>query len=98
MYYVYVLFDAFGVPRYVGKGKGNRWLIHERYTDPNNWMKNEFIEQTWIILGEIPKIKIQDKDVLVSPMNRQDPERLPDYKVLSRNSQTQNSTANPNVK
>jgi hypothetical protein len=43
-------------------------------------------------------IKIQDKGAFVSPMNHQDPERLPDYKVLSRNSQTRNSTANPNVK
>lgn len=57
-YYIYILFDAFGVPRYVGKGRGDRWLMHERRTDPHNWMKNEFIEQAWLILEEVPKIKV----------------------------------------
>jgi hypothetical protein len=59
-FYVYVLFDWLGIPRYVGKGKGDRWLIHERRSDPSNQMKNEFIEQTWFILGEVPKVKIQE--------------------------------------
>lgn len=58
IYYVYILFDWLGIPRYVGKGKGRRWYKHERSTDTINWMKNEFIEQTWMMLGEIPKIKI----------------------------------------
>lgn len=58
IYYVYVLFDWLGVPRYIGKGKGRRWLKHETATDPINWMKNEFIDQTWTVLGEIPKIKV----------------------------------------
>jgi hypothetical protein len=60
VYYVYVLFDWFGSPRWVGKGKKGRWLKHERHSDPRNWMKNEFIERTWIMLGEIPKIKVQE--------------------------------------
>lgn len=61
VFYVYVLFDAFGVPRYVGKGKDDRWIMHERYSDPKNWMKNEFIERTWILLDEIPKIKVREE-------------------------------------
>lgn len=36
VFYVYVLFDWRGIPRYVGKGKGNRWLDHERKSDPKN--------------------------------------------------------------
>jgi hypothetical protein len=60
IYYVYVLFDWLGIPRYVGKGKGKRDIKHERYTDPANWRKNEFIEQTWIMLDEIPKVRIQN--------------------------------------
>ncbi len=58
IYYVYILFDWMGIPRYVGKGHGNRWNGHEKSSDPNNQMKNEFIEHTWMMLGEIPKIKI----------------------------------------
>lgn len=59
-YYVYVLFDWQGVPRYIGKGKRARWNWHENRSDPYNWMKNEFIEQTFIMLGEIPKIKVRE--------------------------------------
>lgn len=60
IFYVYCLFDWLGVPRYIGKGHGNRWLSHEASSDQINWMKNEFIEQTWTVLGEIPKIKIHE--------------------------------------
>lgn len=59
-FYVYVLFDWLGIPRYVGKGKGDRWAYHERYSDPRNWLKNEFIERTWTMLGEVPKIKVAE--------------------------------------
>jgi len=59
-YYVYILFDWRGIPRYVGKGKRYRWNQHETRSDPINWMKNEFIEQTYIMLGEIPKIKVRE--------------------------------------
>lgn len=63
IYYVYILFDWLGVPRYVGKGKGGtkRENIHEQSSDASNWLKNEFIEQTWIMLEEIPKIIIKDE-------------------------------------
>jgi hypothetical protein len=59
-FYVYVLFDWLGIPRYVGKGRGDRWMNHEQRSDRVNWMKNEFIERTWIMFGEIPKVRIQE--------------------------------------
>src|ERR1700687_704740 len=61
IYYTYVLFDWLGIPRYVGKGKKGRIDSHEKATDSTNWLKNEFIERTWIVLGEIPKIKIREQ-------------------------------------
>jgi hypothetical protein len=61
IYFVYILFDWLGIPRYVGKGGGdpNRDLWHSRY-DSSNLMKNEFIERTWIMLEEIPSIRIRE--------------------------------------
>ncbi len=60
IYYVYILFDWLGVPRYVGKGKGDRVKIHAKTSDASNWLKNEFIERTWIMLEEIPYILVQE--------------------------------------
>jgi hypothetical protein len=62
IYYVYVLFDWRGIPRYVGKGKEGtkREDVHERKTDIYNQSKNEFIEQTWIMLEELPKVRIRE--------------------------------------
>lgn len=57
-YYVYILFDFQGIPRYVGKGCGNRWLNHEHKIDPINHRKNKFIKHTKLILKEVPKIKV----------------------------------------
>jgi hypothetical protein len=60
VFYVYILFDWLGVPRYVGKGRGNRWINHERRSSAN-WMKDEFVERTWMILGDIPKVKVSEQ-------------------------------------
>jgi hypothetical protein len=59
-FYVYILFDFLGQPRYVGKGTGDRWLHHERKTDSINILKNSYIEQATIVLGEVPKIKVRE--------------------------------------
>jgi hypothetical protein len=56
IYYCYILFDWMGIPRYVGKGKKNRHKIHTEEPDLTNWLKNEFIERTWVMLEEIPTI------------------------------------------
>lgn len=72
IYYVYILFDWLGTPRYIGKGREgtNREDRHERQLDNINWRKKEFIEQTWIMLGEIPKIivrgQISEKDAFIT--------------------------------
>ena len=60
IFYVYVLFDHAGVPRYVGKGRGQRWLDHEKHPDPNNQLKNKFISETLTFLGEVPKVKVHE--------------------------------------
>jgi len=35
-------------------------MEHEKTSDRVNWLKNEMIERTWIMLGEIPKIKVRE--------------------------------------
>lgn len=60
IFYVYILFDENAVPRYVGKGKGNRWLAHDRAADPNNSQKNEFVKRTLVAIGDVPKIKVRE--------------------------------------
>lgn len=60
IFYVYVLFDAFAVPRYIGKGRGNRWLMHDPARDRCNEAKNAFIRETIDLLGDVPKTKIQE--------------------------------------
>ena len=59
-YYVYILFDWKGLPFYVGKGKGDRWIKHETQTKDVNVRKKRKIRKTLAFLGEIPKIKIQE--------------------------------------
>lgn len=57
-FYVYVLFDWTGVPRYIGKGRGDRWLDHGRKKSRNRFL-NAFIAETAAIIGDIPKVKIR---------------------------------------
>lgn len=59
-FYTYIHFDWTGVPRWVGKGTGDRIDHHEKTIDDSNPEKNEFIEQTWIMLGEVPKLKVRE--------------------------------------
>jgi hypothetical protein len=59
-FYVYIIFDWRGAPRYVGKGKGTRWLHHEQLLDLNNRFKTGVIKRTIAVLGEVPKIKIRE--------------------------------------
>src|SRR5487761_1301969 len=57
--YVYVLFGIDGAPFYVGKGTGNRWAQHDRL-DGINPNKDAYIEQCYIVLGEVPKVKVRE--------------------------------------
>jgi hypothetical protein len=60
-YYVYVLFDWMGIPRYVGLGKSKyRERHHWINSDSSNPGKNEFIERTWKMLGEIPHVRVRE--------------------------------------
>lgn len=59
IFYVYVLFDQFGIPRYVGKGKGHRWNDHS-WQRTKNQIKNKFIQETLAAMGEIPKVKVRE--------------------------------------
>jgi hypothetical protein len=59
-FYVYVLFDADGIPRYVGKERSYRWKQHEYYKSGNR-VKDAFITRTLALLGEIPKVKIRER-------------------------------------
>lgn len=61
-FYVYVLFRPWDAsPCYVGKGKGKRWLDHERAggNHPNKHLANILIKARRLGL-EIPKIKVRE--------------------------------------
>jgi hypothetical protein len=60
-YYVYVLFRETGVPFYVGMGKGDRWLSHEKRSSIIKISeKNSIIRRVLSILGEVPKVKVAE--------------------------------------
>ena len=59
-YYVYVLFRETGVPFYVGKGRGGRWLAHEfRYLEART-KKNAIIRRMVNLRIDIPKVKVAE--------------------------------------
>src|SRR4029077_7924156 len=61
IFYVYVLFDHTGKPRYIGKGKGDRWLKHGLHKERKiNPFKAKFMDQTLKVLSEVPKIKVAE--------------------------------------
>lgn len=61
-FYVYVLFRPWdGSPFYVGKGKAERWLDHERKSTKHTNKHLAFVVEKARRLGlEIPKIKVRD--------------------------------------
>lgn len=58
VFYVYVLFDLEGAPRYVGKGKGRRWLRHEGRARHQNRRLRAIIADARSKGLELPKVKI----------------------------------------
>ena len=59
-FYVYIYFYLTGIPCYVGKGKGNRWLDHERKRNPTNIHLRRLILKARREGLELPKIKVSE--------------------------------------
>ncbi len=59
-YYTYILFRDTEMtdPFYVGKGKGNRWLVHEK--EKGHTRKNNVIRLLLRTLGHVPKLKVAE--------------------------------------
>ena len=60
-YYVYILFreDA-ATPFYVGMGRGDRWLEHEKYATKKRSHKNHIVLNVLSACGTVPKRKTAD--------------------------------------
>ena len=59
-YYVYILFRLNGIPCYVGKGKGARWLRHESRPRHENIHLRNIVGQARKSGVELPKIKVRE--------------------------------------
>lgn len=59
-YYCYVLFRADGSPFYVGKGRKNRWLVHEKEAKRGRSYKDNIICEMIDAGQEVPKVKIAE--------------------------------------
>lgn len=56
-YYVYLYFDHHGIPRYVGKGQGDRWRHHEMKGKCDNPRLRAAIQRGG---GALPKVKLRE--------------------------------------
>jgi len=54
-FYVYVIFRPTGIPCYVGKGSGNRWMRHAKHSN-NSRLKQIYSKAC----GELPIVKIRE--------------------------------------
>ena len=50
-FYVYLLFDAHGSPRYVGKGRLGRWNQHRK----------PFVAEAVAAFGDLPRVKVRER-------------------------------------
>lgn len=59
-FYVYILFRLNGIPCYVGKGKGDRWLRHEGRAKHKNKRLGSIVDQARAVGKELPKFKVAE--------------------------------------
>jgi hypothetical protein len=60
VFYVYILFRLNGIPCYVGKGKGDRWVRHEGCSRHSNIRLRSIIAQAKASGKDLPKCKVAE--------------------------------------